>query len=142
MGADIAGRLLSEGYVVYAAARRPERLAGKGAKVMVLHATDAAQCVAAVARVVAEQGPSARAAQEMLHCPSNGMGSGNEALFAFAGVQPASRKAITGRSSIFSVSALAGTGPRSNRARRESGRASTPRMMACTIGPSLRRRWP
>ncbi|HQS46941.1 MAG: short-chain dehydrogenase/reductase [Rhizobiales bacterium 24-66-13] len=59
MGADIASRLLSEMYVVYAAARRTERLAtlaDKGAKAMALDVTDEAQCVAAVERIIAEQG--------------------------------------------------------------------------------------
>lgn len=59
MGKDIAGRLLSEGYVVYAAARRAERLAtlaGKGTKAMAVDVTNEAQCIAAIERIIAEQG--------------------------------------------------------------------------------------
>jgi NAD(P)-dependent dehydrogenase (short-subunit alcohol dehydrogenase family) len=59
MGKDFALRLLSEGYVVYAAARRAERMADIGADggtVLTMDVTDDASMVAAVERIIHEQG--------------------------------------------------------------------------------------
>jgi NAD(P)-dependent dehydrogenase (short-subunit alcohol dehydrogenase family) len=59
IGRDIALRLLSEGYIVYAAARRAERLVeivSKGGVALRLDVTDDDSCVAAVERIVTESG--------------------------------------------------------------------------------------
>jgi NAD(P)-dependent dehydrogenase (short-subunit alcohol dehydrogenase family) len=59
MGKDFALRLLAEGYAVYGAARRVERmadLASAGCAVIALDVTDDASMVAAVDRIVGEQG--------------------------------------------------------------------------------------
>jgi NAD(P)-dependent dehydrogenase (short-subunit alcohol dehydrogenase family) len=59
MGKDFALRLLAEGYTVYGAARRVERmadLAAAGGQVIALDVTDDASMVAAVERIVREQG--------------------------------------------------------------------------------------
>jgi NAD(P)-dependent dehydrogenase (short-subunit alcohol dehydrogenase family) len=59
IGRDIASRLLSEGYVVYAGARRVGRLAelvSKGGIALELDVTDEVACVAAVERIVTDSG--------------------------------------------------------------------------------------
>jgi len=59
IGRDIASRLLSEGYVVYAGARRVGRLAelvSKGGIALELDVTDDVACVAAVERIIADSG--------------------------------------------------------------------------------------
>lgn len=59
MGKDFAQRLLAEGYVVYGAARRVERMAAireAGGHVLTMDVTDDAAMVAAVERIVSEQG--------------------------------------------------------------------------------------
>src|ERR1700744_4348960 len=59
MGKDFALRLLEEGYAVYAAARRTERmtdLASAGCNVIALDVTDDASIVAAVDQIVRERG--------------------------------------------------------------------------------------
>lgn len=59
MGRDFALRLLAEGYVVYAAARRIERMAeieAAGAHIVPLDVTDDASLVACVERIIREQG--------------------------------------------------------------------------------------
>lgn len=59
MGKDFALRLISEGYAVYGAARRAERMsdiAGAGGTVLSMDVTDDATMVAAIDRIVREQG--------------------------------------------------------------------------------------
>jgi NAD(P)-dependent dehydrogenase (short-subunit alcohol dehydrogenase family) len=59
MGKDFALRLLAEGYVVYAGARRVERmadLATAGCGVIALDVTDDASMVAAIDKIIAERG--------------------------------------------------------------------------------------
>jgi NADP-dependent 3-hydroxy acid dehydrogenase YdfG len=59
MGKDFALRLLSEGYAVYGAARRTDRmpdLASAGCEVIALDVTDDASMVAAVDQIIREQG--------------------------------------------------------------------------------------
>ena len=59
MGRDFALRLIAEGYVVYAAARRMERMsdiAAAGGVPLAMDVTDDAQMTAAVGRIIAEQG--------------------------------------------------------------------------------------
>jgi NAD(P)-dependent dehydrogenase (short-subunit alcohol dehydrogenase family) len=59
MGKDFALRLVAEGYAVYAAARRVERmadLAAAGCSVLALDVTDDASMVAAMDRILREQG--------------------------------------------------------------------------------------
>jgi NAD(P)-dependent dehydrogenase (short-subunit alcohol dehydrogenase family) len=59
MGKDFALRLLAEGHVVYGAARRVERmadLASAGCSVIALDVTDDASMIAAVNRIIREQG--------------------------------------------------------------------------------------
>lgn len=59
MGKDFALRLLSEGYVVYAVARRAERMADiatAGGNAVAMDVTDDAAMVATVERIVREQG--------------------------------------------------------------------------------------
>ncbi len=59
MGKDFAQRLLAEGYAVYAAARRTERMtdiASAGGHVVALDVTDDSSMVQCVARIIEEQG--------------------------------------------------------------------------------------
>ena len=59
MGKDFASRLLAEGYVVYAAARRMEHLGGlasAGYGVIALNVTNDASMVAAVDQIIRERG--------------------------------------------------------------------------------------
>lgn len=59
MGKDFALRLIAEGYVVYGAARRTERMgdiASAGGKVIALDVTDDASMVRCVDQIIAEQG--------------------------------------------------------------------------------------
>lgn len=59
MGKDFAQRLLKEGYVVYGAARRIERMADiadTGARVVAMDVTDDAAMVATVGQIIREQG--------------------------------------------------------------------------------------
>ncbi len=59
MGQDFALRLLAEGYAVYGAARRIERMtdrASAGCEVIALDVTDDASIVAAVDQIVRERG--------------------------------------------------------------------------------------
>jgi NAD(P)-dependent dehydrogenase (short-subunit alcohol dehydrogenase family) len=59
MGKDFALRLIGKGYVVYGAARRTDRmaeLAKAGGQVIALDVTDDASMVAAVERIIGEQG--------------------------------------------------------------------------------------
>ncbi len=59
MGKDFALRLISEGYVVYGAARRTDRMREievVGGRVIALNVTDDASIVACVDRIIAEQG--------------------------------------------------------------------------------------
>lgn len=59
MGEDFALRLIAEGYIVYGAARRVERMAGiaaAGGHALALDVADDASMVACIARIVAEQG--------------------------------------------------------------------------------------
>lgn len=59
MGKDFALRLIAEGYVVYAAARRMERMsdiAAAGGVPLAMDVTDDTQMTAAVGRIIAEQG--------------------------------------------------------------------------------------
>jgi NADP-dependent 3-hydroxy acid dehydrogenase YdfG len=58
MGKDFALRLLKEGYAVYGAARRTERmadLASAGCSVMALDVTDDASMIAAVGQIIREK---------------------------------------------------------------------------------------
>ncbi|HEU0095559.1 MAG TPA: SDR family NAD(P)-dependent oxidoreductase, partial [Rhizomicrobium sp.] len=59
MGKDFALRLIAEGYAVYAAARRTERMAdiaSAGGTALTMDVTDDARMTAAVDRIIAEQG--------------------------------------------------------------------------------------
>ncbi|WP_186133875.1 oxidoreductase [Burkholderia gladioli] len=59
MGLDFALRLIAEGYTVYGAARRTERMAAietAGGRIMALDVTDDASMVSGVGRIIQEQG--------------------------------------------------------------------------------------
>jgi NAD(P)-dependent dehydrogenase (short-subunit alcohol dehydrogenase family) len=59
MGRDFALRPISEGYAVYVAARRVERMGdirGAGAEILAMDVTDDAAIMAAVDRIIRERG--------------------------------------------------------------------------------------